>query len=124
MASDKRTVEYVVEQMGAAGAIRSRPMFGEFGLYCDDVFVALVCNDQLFVKASVIANEYLGDEHLAPPYPGARDAYRVPEERLEDRVWLSAFVRATAAELASSPTKKRSGPKKPATAKAEKRTSI
>jgi DNA transformation protein len=121
MASDKRTVEYVVEQMGEAGAIRSRPMFGEFGLYCDDVFVALVCNDQLFVKASAIANEYLGDEHLAPPYPGARDAYRVPEEKLDDREWLSAFVRATAAELASSPTKKRSGAKKPAPAKAENR---
>jgi TfoX/Sxy family transcriptional regulator of competence genes len=108
MASDKGTVEYIVEQMGEAGEIRSRPMFGEYGVYCDDHFVALICNDQLFIKASPIANDFLSDDHLAPPYPGAKDAYLVPAERLDDRTWLGDFVRATTAELAKTPAKKRS----------------
>ena len=112
MASDKGTVEHIVEQMEEAGAIRSRPMFGEYGLYCDDQFVALICNDQLFIKASPIANDYLSDDHLAPPYPGAKDAYLVPGECLDDRTWLGDFVRATTAGLAKTPARKRSRAKK------------
>jgi TfoX/Sxy family transcriptional regulator of competence genes len=114
MASDKRTVEYLVEQLGGAGAIRSRAMFGEYGLYCDDIFVALICDDQLFVKSTPVANQFLSDENLAPPYPGAKDAYRVPEERWEDREWLAAFVGASAQVLAAS-----AKPARPRKAKAE-----
>ena len=37
MASHRDFVEYVAEQLREAGAIRSRKMFGEYGLYCDEV---------------------------------------------------------------------------------------
>src|SRR4051794_22768491 len=99
MASDKQKVAFIVEQMLGAGEIRSKPMFGEFGIYCDEVFVASVCDNQLFIKASPIANDFLDDTHLAPPYPGAKDAYRVPEHRIQESDWLSAFVRASTAVL-------------------------
>ena len=46
MASHQDFVDYVVEQLREAGAIRSRKMFGEYGLYCDDVFFAV--DDQFF----------------------------------------------------------------------------
>ncbi len=111
MASDPRTVAYLVEQMGDAGTIRSRLMFGEYGLYCDDRFVAMVCGDECFVKASAIASQFLDDRHLAPPYPGAKDAYRVPAERWDDRVWLGAFVRATTDALPPPKPKARTGAK-------------
>jgi len=88
-------------------------MFGEYGVYCDDQFVAMICNDHLFIKASPIANDFLSDDHLHPPYPGAKDAYRVPADHLDDRIWLSDFVRATTAELAKTPAKKRSQSPKP-----------
>ena len=48
MASHKDFVDYVAEQLREAGAIRSRKMFGEYGLYCDDVFFAVICDDQFF----------------------------------------------------------------------------
>ena len=48
MASHPDFVNYMAEQLREAGAIRSRKMFGEYGLYCDDVFFAVVCDDQLF----------------------------------------------------------------------------
>lgn len=38
MASHQDFVDYVAEQLRAAGMIRSRKMFGEYGLYCDGVF--------------------------------------------------------------------------------------
>jgi hypothetical protein len=50
MASDLGFVEYVCDQMRDAGRVRFRKMFGEFAVYCDDKVVALVCDDQLFVK--------------------------------------------------------------------------
>ena len=50
MASHPDFVDYVAEQLREAGTIRSRKMFGEYGLYCDDVFFAVICDDQLFVK--------------------------------------------------------------------------
>ena len=52
MASHKDFVDYVAEQLREAGAIRSRKMFGEYGLYCDDVFYAVSCDDQFFEKVT------------------------------------------------------------------------
>ena len=50
MASHQDFVDYVAEQLREAGTIRSRKMFGEHGLFCDGVFFAVICDDQLFVK--------------------------------------------------------------------------
>ena len=50
MASHREFVAFVSEQLREAGYIRARPMFGEYGLYCDGVFFAVICDDQLFVK--------------------------------------------------------------------------
>lgn len=52
MASHQEFVDYVAEQLQDAGRIRTKRMFGEYGLYCDDVFFAVICDDQLFVKAT------------------------------------------------------------------------
>ena len=105
MASDKQTVAFLVEQIADAGDIRCKAMFGEYGVYCDEVFTAMICDDQLFVKTSSISHDFLDDSYLAPPYPGAKGAFRVPEERWDDREWLSAFVRATAEALPPSKPK-------------------
>ena len=50
MASHQNFVDYVAEQLGEAGSIRSRKMFGEYGLYCDGLFFAVICDDRLFIK--------------------------------------------------------------------------
>ena len=50
MASHQDFVDYVAEQLRESGTIRSRKMFGEYGLYCDDIFFAVICDDQLFIK--------------------------------------------------------------------------
>ena len=52
MASHQNFVDYVAEQLREAGTIRSRKMFGEYGLYCDGVFFAVICGDQFFVKVT------------------------------------------------------------------------
>ena len=60
MSSDQSFVDYVCDQMLDAGVIRSRKMLGEFAIYCDDKVVALVCDDQLFVKPTPGGRAFLG----------------------------------------------------------------
>jgi DNA transformation protein len=44
-------VEFVLEQMAPAGQVRARRMFGGYGIYLAEHFVAVVVNEKLFLKA-------------------------------------------------------------------------
>ena len=105
MASDEAFIEFVVDQMSDAGRIASRKMFGEYAIYCDDKVVALVCDNQLFVKPTEKGKDYIGDVVEAPPYPGAKQHFLV-EDRFEDREWISELIRITAQEVPNSKPKK------------------
>jgi TfoX/Sxy family transcriptional regulator of competence genes len=98
MTSDLEFVEYVCDQIRDAGRVRSRKMFGEFAVYCDDKVVALVCDDQLFVKPTPGGRAYIGEPVEAPPYPGARPHFLI-EDRIDDREWLAGLIEVTALEL-------------------------
>lgn len=104
MASHKDFVEYVAEQLREAGSIRSRKMFGEYGLYCDEVFFAVICDDQLFIKVTPQGEAAFPDLPKAPPYEGARDSFLV--EDIEDRELLTKLARMTCQALQSAPKKK------------------
>ncbi|MBY8604670.1 TfoX/Sxy family protein [Burkholderia arboris] len=99
MASSQSTVDFIVEQIAAAGSVSSRKMFGEYGIYCDGKMVALVCDDRLFVKPTPEGRTYLGACEEAPPYPTAKPHLVIAGDRWDDREWLSAPIRITAAQL-------------------------
>ena len=44
-------------------------MFGEYALYIDEKVVALICDNQVFVKPTAAGLEVLGEVIEAPPYP-------------------------------------------------------
>jgi TfoX/Sxy family transcriptional regulator of competence genes len=98
MASDASFADYVVDQLGEAGRITRRKMFGEYAIYCNDLVVALVCDNQLFVKPTEAGRAYAGDLATAPPYPGAK-LYLLIENQLEDRAWMAGLIRATVQDL-------------------------
>lgn len=98
MASDQSFVEFVADQMATAGNISYRKMFGEYALYCDGKVVALVCDNQLFVKPTENGRSYIGNVCAAPPYPGAK-MYFLIEDAFEDREWISGLIRITAKEI-------------------------
>ena len=110
MASDLQFVEYACEQMRGAGAITVRKMFGEYAVYCEGKVVALICDNQLFVKPTVAGRAYAGKVSEAPPYPGAKP-FLLIDEKLDDRPWLTALIAATERELPMP------APKKPKAAK-------
>ncbi|AYQ44334.1 MULTISPECIES: TfoX/Sxy family protein [Burkholderia] len=99
MASSQSTVDFIVEQMAAAGTVSARKMFGEFGIYCDGKMAALVCDDRLFVKPTTEGRAFLGTCEEGSPYPGAKPHLVISGERWDDREWLSALIRITAAQL-------------------------
>jgi hypothetical protein len=71
MASDKSFIEFIVDQMEDAGLISYKKMFGEYAIYCDGKVVALVCDNQLFVKqpkaAGLIWVILLKQHHILAP---------------------------------------------------------
>jgi TfoX/Sxy family transcriptional regulator of competence genes len=80
-------------------------MFGEFAVYCDGKVVALICDDQLYVKPTQGGRALLGDPVEAPPYPGAK-AYFLVSDCVDDRERLGALIAATALELPDPEPKK------------------
>lgn len=106
MASDKNFVEFVVDQIENAGNITYRKMFGEYALYSDRKVVALICNNQLFIKPTDGGRSFIGDVVEAPPYPGAKLSFLI-EDKIEDREWISNLIRITAKELPEPKPKKK-----------------
>jgi TfoX/Sxy family transcriptional regulator of competence genes len=98
MASDLSFVEFVTDQMGTAGTVTFRKMFGEYAVYCDGKVVALVCDNQLFVKPTEAGRVHIGNPAEAPPYPGAKPYFLIQDE-FEDREWIGDLIRITAHEL-------------------------
>ena len=105
MASHQGFVDYVAEQLREAGIIRSRKMFGEYGLYCDGIFFAVICDDQLFVKVTPAGEAAFPQLPKAPPYEGAKDYLWV--EDVDDRDTMTALTRLTCLELQAQSKKRR-----------------
>ncbi len=106
MASKQETVDYILAQIAGAGTIRAKKMFGEYGIYCDEKMVALVADDQLFIKPTDAGKALLGDVEEAPPYPGAKNWFLIPEDDWDDAPLISELVRITA-PLCEYPKKKK-----------------
>jgi len=109
MASDQGFVEYLCDQMRDAGQVRFRKMFGEFAIYCDDKVVALVCDDQLFVKQTPGGRAFIGEPVEAPPYASAKPHFLI-EDRIDDREWLTRLIQVTERELPAPKPKKSKKP--------------
>lgn len=99
MASQQSTVDFILEQMAEAGEISAKKMFGEYGLYCDGKIVALVCDDQLYVKPTTAGKAFIGAVVEGAPYPGAKPYLLISGDQWEDSEWLSQLIKVSAAEL-------------------------
>jgi TfoX/Sxy family transcriptional regulator of competence genes len=102
------TVAFIEDQL-AGLAVRTRPMFGEYCIYCDEKVVGFICDDALFLKPSSADPALFARTEPAPPYPGAKDYHRVAGDALDDRGWLGQAIQATADAL-TVPARSRSLP--------------
>ena len=82
MSTQKETIEFILEKLENPKRFAARAMFGEYALYADGKVVALVCDDQLYVKI-VPASESLESVcEKGEPYPSAKLHYIVEEAQL------------------------------------------
>ncbi len=117
MASKQSVADFLVEQMADAGPVAARKMFGEYGVFLGPKLVALVADDELFVKPTAPGEALVGLVELRPPYPGAKGWMWISGDRWDDRDWLSELVRVTAEALPVPPPKQPKAATKPAATK-------
>ena len=119
MATGIGTVQFICDQAELGKRLAFRKMFGEYALYLDGKVVALICDDQLFLKPTPEGLKYLGSVSEAPPYQGAKNFYLLSSE-LDDPERLSGALRVTARAL-PEPRRKAPRPRSKTVAKAKKR---
>jgi DNA transformation protein and related proteins len=108
MASSQDMVDHITEQMAGAGHISARKMFGEYGIYCDDKLIGLICNNMLYLKLTTLGKLFAPELKEAPPYKGARPSLVVSDTYLEDSERLVQLVRKTLAAVPRAAPKKSS----------------
>lgn len=103
MATSPEIISYLCDQLAGVGDIRSRKMFGDYMIYCNDKPVLIVCDDRPMVKILPILEPLLGGYPTQPPYEGAKPHYVLDPD---DREILREAVRL-AEEVTPLPKKKK-----------------
>ncbi len=106
MASNKDFVNFVLEQIGDAGEVMAKKMFGEYGVYCDGKIFGVICDNKLFIKPTQAGRDYIGEVVEAPAYEGAKPSFLI-EDKIEDGEWLSELVKISVKELPEPKPKKK-----------------
>jgi TfoX/Sxy family transcriptional regulator of competence genes len=107
VATRERTASFIAEQLAGLSGIVVGKMFGEYGVWCNGKIVALICDDQLFVKPTASGRNLACSAPEAPPYPGAKPNLLIEQGLWEDAAWLTNLIRVTAEELPMSKEKQK-----------------
>ena len=113
MAVSRDYLQYVLEQLAGLGELRSRRMFGAAGLYCAEVFFAIVSDDTLYLRVDDSNREDFTARGMAPFRPFAdrpevsMTYYEVPAEVLEDGAVLVSWGQRALAGAARAPPRKK-----------------
>ena len=106
MANDPDFIDYVCDQIGGECDVSYRHMFGGTTLYSKGKVVALICDNQLFVKPTDAGRAYIGDVTEAPAYEGSKNFFLV-EGEIDDTEWLTALITVTERELPTPKPKRK-----------------
>jgi DNA transformation protein len=96
-------IDYLLEQLRSLGRVRARPMFGGHGIYCDELFFALLANDVLYFKVDAENRTAFEQRGVGPfvPFPDKPELvmqyYEVPADVIEDPEELAVWARAAVA---------------------------
>lgn len=103
MAISAQYLDYLTELLAPLGHITHRRMFGGAGLYCDGVILAIVIDDQLYLKADPVNQPDFEAEGLEPftyEAKGKRATmsyWRAPDDALESPAIMLSWARGALA---------------------------
>ncbi|MBC7940661.1 MAG: TfoX/Sxy family protein [Chitinophagaceae bacterium] len=117
-AHDQSFVAHCLELLAPLGAVRARRMFGGHGLYVDDLFVAVIAFDRLYLKAQDSSRQAFVDAGSQPFVFAAKGKevtmgyWSAPEVAMDSPAAMLAWGRlAMAAALAARAAKAATAPK-------------
>ena len=99
--------QFILEKLHSPKHFSARAMFGEYALYADKKVVALVCDDQLYVKVVPASSDLEKICEKGSPYPGAKPHYIVEEDQLSKLQELPAMLLDISKSLPAPKKKKR-----------------
>lgn len=105
MSTRQSTVDFILDQTSEAGEVVAKKMFGEYAIYCNGKVIALVCDDQLFLKPTQAGKTFINNYIEGLPYPGAKPYLLVSAEMWDEREWLTELFKITASELPAAKKK-------------------
>jgi DNA transformation protein len=89
--------DFVLDQLDSIGVITYRKMFGAIGIYCDQIFFAIISSDVLYFKVDDSNRDDYERIGMGPfkPYkdkPEVMQYYEVPIDVLENRDELKLWA--------------------------------
>jgi len=112
---DPSLKDFVLEQLETLGETRAQRMFGGWGLYCDEVFFAIVWGGRVYFKTDAASRpryEALGSKPFRPnPDQTLQRYYEVPVDVLDDAGELERWAADAVRVGATSPTGGKRRPK-------------
>ena len=108
MASSKEYLNFVLEQLSDLGDVASRPMMGEYVIYCGGKVIGGIYDDRFLVKPTVSALRMMQESGreitMDIPYSGAKELLVVD---VDDRELTCRLVRAIAENLPATKPKRK-----------------
>jgi len=108
-------VAHVLELLAPLGAVQARRMFGGHGLYVDSLFVALIANERLYLKADEQSRPAFERAGCAPfAYSRSDQAavtlgyWSAPDEALDSPQGMAPWARLALAAALRAKASKRS----------------
>ena len=99
MRTTKEQAERILSQIQAVADARIRPMMGEYIIYVNDKVIGQINHSDLFIKVTPFGEEFAAGLKKESPYPGAKPAFVVPQDKIDDQVWLREFISGTVGQL-------------------------
>ena len=90
---------YCLELLSGLGVVRARKMFGGRGIYVDDLFIALIANEQLYLKVDDTTRPHFEAAGCAPfvfetkDKPIQMNYYSPPDEAMESSNFMLPWAR-------------------------------
>lgn len=97
MASSKKYLEFVLEQLSELEGIAYRAMMGEYIIYYQGKIVGGIYDDRFLVKQTKSAKALMPNAPLELPYAGAREMILVDD--VDDKDFLNTLLNAMLDEL-------------------------
>ncbi|WP_088282471.1 TfoX/Sxy family protein [Ideonella sp. A 288] len=123
MSSSAEFVAHCMDLLAAQGRPRARRMFGGHGLYIDDLFVALIIEERLYLKADEQARpafEQAGSEPFGYATRNGRRTvlayWSVPDDAMESPALMQPWARLAMASALRAANAKHPAPQAKAAA--------